>query len=102
MLQDRLTTARLVADYVDEVLGRALSELKNTAQMIESDGVNGNFAAQIEALEDTYSRLSIYTHGIYFLNERGQIIWSKPEAAGVDGIIMELAPGKLSGILNSK
>ncbi|MEE8318448.1 MAG: hypothetical protein V3R36_02285, partial [Dehalococcoidales bacterium] len=25
MLQDRLTTARLVADYVDEALGRALS-----------------------------------------------------------------------------
>jgi len=37
MLQDRLTTARLVADYLDEVLGRALTELRNTAQMIESD-----------------------------------------------------------------
>ena len=93
MLQDRLTTARLVADYVDEALGRALSELKSTAQMIENGGINGNFEAEIEALEDAYSRLSIYTHGIYLLNERGQIMWSKPEAAGMDGIDISSYPG---------
>ena len=28
MLQDRLTTASLVADYLDEALGRALTELE--------------------------------------------------------------------------
>ena len=33
MLQDRLTTAHLVAEYVDEALGRALTELRDTAQM---------------------------------------------------------------------
>ncbi len=38
MLRDRLTTAQLVADYLDETLGRALSELKNVAQTIEGDG----------------------------------------------------------------
>ncbi len=41
MLQDRLTTARLVADYIDETLERALAELKTTAQTIESDGTKG-------------------------------------------------------------
>ncbi len=92
MLQDRLTTARLVADYVDEALGRALTELKNTAQMIEGDGSKSNPEPQIEALEDMYSRLSIYTHGIYLLNKEGQVIWSKPEAPGVEGVNISAYP----------
>ena len=93
MLQDRLTTARLVADYVDEALGRALTELENTAQMIESGRVNDSFEAQIEVLQDTYSRLSIDTHGIYLLNEQGQIMWSKPRAVGAEGINFSFYPG---------
>lgn len=92
MLQDRLTTARLVADYVDEALGRALTELKNTAQMIESDGAEDNLELQIEALEDTYSRLSIYTHGIYLLNEEGQVIWSKLETSRLASINISAYP----------
>jgi signal transduction histidine kinase/HAMP domain-containing protein len=92
MLQDRLTTARLVADYVDEALGRALTELKNTAQSIESDGAKNNLEPQIEALEDTYSRLSIDTHGIYLLNEEGQLIWSKPETARLASINISAYP----------
>ena len=79
MLQDRMTTTRLVADYVDEALGRALFELKNTAQTIESDGASNKLEPQIEALESTYSHLSIYTHSIYLLDERGDILWNKPE-----------------------
>ena len=92
MLQDRLTTARLVADYVDEALGRALTELKSTAQMIESDRTKDELEAQMEALEATYSRLSIYTHSIYLLNERGQVIWSKPETARLGGIDISAYP----------
>ncbi len=92
MLNDRLTTARLVADYVDEALGRALSELKSTAQMIEIDGAKNNLEPQIEALEATYSRLSIYTHVIYLLNERGQIIWSKPETPLIESADMSSYP----------
>ncbi len=80
MLQNRLTTARLVADYIDETLERALAELKTTAQTMESDGTKGELEHQIGDLENTYSRLSIYIIGIYFLNEQGQIIWSKPES----------------------
>jgi len=92
MLQDRLTTARLVADYVDEALGRALTELENTAQMIESDGAKDNLEPQIQALEDTYSRLSIYTHSIYLLNEEGRVIWSKPEDSGLAGVNISSYP----------
>ena len=93
MLQDRLTTAHLVADYLDEALGRALSELKNTAHMIRRDGVNSNFEAQINTLDNIYSILSIHTHGIYLLNEQGQIIWSKPENPGIVDVDISYYPG---------
>ena len=70
MLQDRLTTARLVAGYVDEALGRALSELENTARMVDG-GEEENLAAPVTALalENIYSRLLIYTHGVYYFDE---------------------------------
>ena len=80
MLHDRLTTARLVADYIDETLELALTELETTAQTIESDRPKGELEHQIEDLEKTYSRLSIYVSGTYILSAEGQIIWSKPEA----------------------
>ncbi len=92
MLQDRLTTARLVADYIDETLERALAELETTAQTIESDGTKGELEHQIGDLENTYSRLSIYTSGIYLLSEEGQIIWSKPEAQEAMGINISSYP----------
>lgn len=98
MLQDRMTTARLVADYVDEALERALSELNNTAQLIEVDGVISDINAHISALETIYSRLSIDTHGIYLLSEEGQIIWSKPETSMAEGIDMSSYPSILGTI----
>ncbi len=79
MLQDRLTTAEVVADYLDEALGRALTELKNAANLIESNKVNGTIEARMGTLQDTYHRLSIHIHGIYLVNEEGRVIWSKPE-----------------------
>jgi signal transduction histidine kinase/HAMP domain-containing protein len=84
MLQDRLTTARLVASYIDETLGHALNELINTARMIEEQGINSDFEPQIESLEATYSRSSIYTHGIYILSEEGKVIWSNSETMRLD------------------
>ncbi len=92
MLQDRLTTARLVADYVDEALGRALTQLENTARMIAGNGTEGNLDAEVRALEATYARLSIYTQGIYRLDPTGQVIWSRPEDARVVGVNLSSHP----------
>ncbi len=92
MLQDRMATAHLVADYMDEALGRALTELKNSAQMIKSDGAKDELEHQIEALEATYSQLSIYTNATYLLNEEGQIVWSKPDSLAVMGVNMSSYP----------
>ncbi len=102
MLEDRLVTARLVADYLDEALGRSLTELEKTAQAIEIDGASSNLEAQIEALEDAYSRLSIHTHGIYLLNEQGQIIWSKPEAPAVEGVDISFHPSVARALRNGE
>ncbi|MEE8372736.1 MAG: ATP-binding protein [Dehalococcoidia bacterium] len=79
MLNERLTTAGLVADYLDEALERALVELRRAASTIAIDGAGEDLASQLAALEQVYSRLSIYTHGIYLANEDGQVIWSLPE-----------------------
>jgi signal transduction histidine kinase/HAMP domain-containing protein len=92
MLEDRLTTASLVADYLDEALGRALTELQNTAHMIEIDGAQDSLEAPIEALEDTYSRLSVHTHSIYLLNEGAQIIWSQPADLDIADVDMSAYP----------
>ena len=79
MLQERLTTAGLVADYLDEALERALVELRRVARTIAIDGAGEDLASQIAALDQMYSRLSIHTHGIYVANEEGQVVWSLPE-----------------------
>ncbi|MEE9400030.1 MAG: GAF domain-containing protein [Dehalococcoidales bacterium] len=102
VLQDRLTTAQLMADYIDEALGRALTELKNTAQSIDSDRSIAYIESQVEALKETYSRSSIYTHGIYLLNEQGQIIWSQPMVTGVDNINISVYPSVSQAIKRDK
>ncbi len=79
LLQDRLATAHLVAVYLDETLGRALTELERTAQVVEIEGESGNIESQVEILQDTYRRLSIYSQGVYLVNRQGQIMWSIPE-----------------------
>ncbi len=78
MLQDRLTTASLIADYVDESLARATNELQRTAQLLELRQDSNSFDSSIAGLEDAYARLSIHTYGIYLLDHNGQIIYSDP------------------------
>ncbi|MBI4304580.1 MAG: GAF domain-containing protein [Chloroflexi bacterium] len=85
MLQDRLTTAHLVSDYLDEVLGRALTELSSTAKSITGDEPSSSLESHVGELEDTYHRLSFHVSGIYLVNEQGKIIWSKPMTSALEG-----------------
>ena len=48
MLEDRLTTAHLVAGYLDETLERALTELGSAARSIGGDGSPAAIAASVE------------------------------------------------------
>ncbi|MBI4303207.1 MAG: HAMP domain-containing protein, partial [Chloroflexi bacterium] len=93
MLQDRLTTAGLVADYLDEALGRAVNEVKNTAQAMDVGGAKTKLEAQIADLEDTFSRLSVRIHSVYLLDPKGQVIWSKLETPGLVALDIYSYPG---------
>jgi hypothetical protein len=80
MLQDRLTTAHMVADYVDETLVLAVNELKSSGKSLETDGLTSDIGSLMDSMQDRYSQLSIYTRGIYLIDENGQVIYSKAEA----------------------
>lgn len=101
MLQDRLTTAGVVADYVDEAMARALSEMARTAQSLNLDAPASN-ATDIEALESTYSRLSIYPHALYLINHDGQIIWSKPTSTLVNSVVLSSQPSVTEALTTAK
>ncbi len=84
MLEERMTTTRLVADHLDELLGYALSELENTAHDLTPDAPE-ELAVQISALEERFARLSIATQAFYIINTQGQIIWGWPEQPAREG-----------------
>lgn len=77
MLQDRLTTAHLVANYLDETLGQATIELEKTAQAVDIEGTRSNIETHLTALKEVYQRLSVYSQGIYLFNQQGQLVWSQ-------------------------
>jgi hypothetical protein len=90
MLQDRLTTAQVVADYVDEALDHAVTELRQTADKL--GGPVNNTAEEVRSLRASYERLSISLRGVYLLNEQGEVTWSEPGAPTVSGKDMSLVP----------
>ena len=85
MLEDRLTTARLVAGYVDEALSRALVELQTTATTVGSKGTPDNFELPVRNLETTYYRSLINVYGVYLLDASGHLLWTGPDSTSFDG-----------------
>ncbi|MFC1964262.1 GAF domain-containing protein [Chloroflexota bacterium] len=78
MLEDRMATAHVVSDYLDELLGHALDEMKRTKQALAN---NGNPQTQIDTLKAMFSHLEIPISAAYLLSKDGQIIWGQPENA---------------------
>lgn len=77
MLEERLTTAHLLATYIDETLERALTELEITALQVEAPDPAA-FSPLLDNLTDTYKRLSLEIHSIYLINQKGEVIWASP------------------------
>jgi len=92
MLQERLTITLLIADYADEVLGHALEELEHYSRLIGSNGLEDEIEQQMNALEDTYSRMSISTLGIFLLDQEGGVVWSKPDYPELADVNMSSYP----------
>ncbi len=99
MLQDRMTTAHIVADYLDEIIQITLTELEHAVWMVESNEGNDNIQHLVEMLEETFRRLSIDTRSIYLVNEGGQIIWSKPESPELSGRNISYYPSVSKSIM---
>jgi signal transduction histidine kinase/HAMP domain-containing protein len=85
MLQDRLTTARLVADYVDEALGRALVELENTARNISEGRSPEALDNAAVTLGTAYSRSAIDVYGVYLIDDQGKPVWSSSSSPALNG-----------------
>ncbi len=94
MLQDRLTTARLVADYVDEALARAQLTLQNAAAGIGGNLGPDNIAAQIATLERDYERSSVNLYGVYLIDGTGHPLWSRAGSPPVNGDLWDYASVK--------
>ncbi len=92
MLEDRLTTAKLVADFLDDVLGRALVQLSATARDLSPVDSQGTRDIRLRQLSDFYSRMSLYVHGFYLLDQNGEVVWSEPDVAG-RGVNLATYPG---------
>jgi signal transduction histidine kinase/HAMP domain-containing protein len=93
MLQERLTTTHLIADYADEVLRRALAELTDFTQALEEHGWEQEIEQRIDDLEGAYSGMSISTLGIFLVDREGRVMWSKPEYPDLALMDMSAYPG---------
>jgi signal transduction histidine kinase/HAMP domain-containing protein len=102
MLQDRLTTARLVADYIDESLTRAVNELQYSTRRMAGDITEDGLNSEIKALQETFSKLAIEVQGIYLVDRDGRITRSWPEIPGAIGndLAAEVGPSLPTGPVN--
>ncbi len=92
MLQERLTIAHLVADYVDEALTRAQNEMSDSVAQIETEGNLDNLSSAMADLEGEYARLSIRTSGIFLLNGQGAVLASRPASPASSSMDPSLLP----------
>jgi signal transduction histidine kinase len=93
MLADRLTTARLVAGYLDETMGHTLAALQATARAIGAGGTAVDPAAALVGLGQTFSGMSFDIHSAYIIDRGGQVLWSMPESLDINGTYISYYPG---------
>ena len=98
MLEDRVTTASLVTDYLDETLGIIKKEIEHTAGLIEANGFTGDSIKQVEDLRGSFSRMSVHAHSIYFIDDTGDIIWSQTSDRNTDGFHISMYPSIIEAL----
>ncbi|MFC1945377.1 GAF domain-containing protein [Chloroflexota bacterium] len=77
MLEDRMTTTRLVAQYLDEALNNALNELYEVVN--NSDNLDDYELLESHAsdLENAYERLGLNIYSLYLIDSDGRVLWRK-------------------------
>ncbi|MDP2918635.1 MAG: histidine kinase [Dehalococcoidia bacterium] len=83
MLEDRLTTAQVVADSLDELLRLCINVLEDSAQSVTSAAVPLDLEQQLQAVSSAYSHLSIKIDSVYLIDDEDRIASSQPETRNV-------------------
>jgi len=73
MLEERLTTAGILAGYLDGMLGNALEEVKNTASSVTGSDAINNLRQQTSILRETLTNLSLFTENVYLVMDKEKL-----------------------------
>ena len=93
-LQERLTIARLVADYEDQVLGMALDNLESAARSLQYYESPATTGRELEYLRSSLSQLGFSVIDVFLLDQEGRKVWGiAPWGDGPGGQDPELYPG---------
>lgn len=78
MLEDRLTTAQVVADSLDEILRLCTVILEDSAQPISTATTNDDLDGQLVTVFSAYAHLSIQIDSVYLIDNEDRILSSQP------------------------
>jgi hypothetical protein len=92
MLEERLTTARLMASYIDEALNRAMTQVAMTAGKVDmaDPAALDDLVTELDA---TCQRLSMDLYDAYIVDGDGTIVWADRDPLPAGG----LATASLAG-----
>jgi len=90
VLSDRLTTANLVAGYLDETLGQTQEALQATAGAIGAAGAASDPSTHIADLAST---IPFDIHSAYIIDAQGKVLWNMPETLALEGTYIAYYPG---------
>jgi len=79
-LNERLYLAKALANNMDQVLRSNLVFLQEASLNVRSDLEKKDFKGIQEVLRETYFR-SIFTDGVFLLDQQGGLIWAEPHNA---------------------
>ena len=80
-LDERQNMARLIADYEDQMLQRALSEMQSASTVISSPNQMGDAVEVTSRLEHSLLLLGMAPEAIFVMDSAGKVVW--PEKSGL-------------------
>jgi signal transduction histidine kinase len=86
-LQERLSTARIVATYLDQTLNNVLGVLRDTARAGDIADPT-RFSSRATALRDALRESGIAVNSVYVLDSTGQVTLAEPADPGIVGYSM--------------
>lgn len=91
ILDERLTIARLMANYLDETLGYVLAQLQNT-NFSDRLPPEGQFSPVASSLRNTLAKSGITTRHILLIDGQGKVLQTEPKTPGLISTDMSTYP----------